>query len=91
MNYTQLIDDRLEPESRLREFAGAILREGERVAEIVRNLLNFSRQEKQAHSPASLAAIVKDTVALIRTIVRGDQIRIRNILESSVSTPEPLP
>ena len=76
MNYAQLIDERLDPESPLREFSGAIGRETKRVAGIVRNLLAFARQERETHNPANIAEIVNDTLSLIRTIIRRDQIRL---------------
>ena len=85
MNYAQLISDRLDPESPLREFAVGIGREAERVAKIVRNLLAFARQEKESHSLASIAEIVSNTLSLIRTIIRGDQITLE------VDVPSGLP
>ena len=85
MNYAQLISDRLGDEDPLREFAEGIIHETERVAEIVRNLLQFSRQDKQSHSPARMNDIVEQTVSLIRTIIRRDQITLK------VDVPEDLP
>lgn len=85
MNYAQLIDDRLDPESPLREYAGEIVRESRRVAKIVLNLLTFARQDKEPHSPASISDNVNDTLSLIRTIIRGDQITL------DVDVPDDLP
>ena len=85
MNYAELIDDRLEEESSLREFAQEIGRESERVAKIVRNLLAFSRHDKESHSPARVADIVNDTLSLTRAIIRRDQI------ELEVDVPDDLP
>ncbi len=48
----------LDPESPLREFAEGIRHETERVANLVRNLLQCSRHEKQSHSPARMNDIV---------------------------------
>lgn len=77
MNYAQLIGDRLDPKSPLREFAVEIGHETERVAEIVRNLLAFARQDKQSHSPANIDDIINNTVSLIRTVIRRDQIELK--------------
>ncbi len=85
MNYAQLIQDRLPVESPLKEFTGEILHETHRVAGIVRNLLTFSRDEKQSHSPARICDIVESTLSLIRTVIRHDQI------ELVVDVPEDLP
>jgi PAS domain S-box-containing protein len=76
INYAQLIDERLDAESPLREFAAEIKYETERVAEIVKNLLSFARQEKELHSPASINTIVENTLSLIRTIIGRDQITL---------------
>ena len=85
MNYAQLIMDRLEEESPAREFAGEIIRETQRVATIVRNLLTFARHEKQTHSPAFLSDIVSSVLTLIQTVMRHDQIDLQ------VDIPEDLP
>ncbi|RLD06939.1 MAG: hypothetical protein DRI56_07375 [Chloroflexota bacterium] len=86
MNYAQLIHDRIDPaEGRLREFSAGIIHETKRVAKIVHNLLTFSRQEKYAHSPARMIDIVEDTLTLIRTIIKKDQITLE------VDIPDDLP
>ena len=86
MNYAQLIGERLDPDQeQLREFSSGIIHETERVAKIVRNLLTFSRQEKRAHSLARMTDIVEDTLTLIRTIIKRDQITLE------VAVPEDLP
>jgi signal transduction histidine kinase len=76
MNYAQLIGDTAPAGSPTAEYAGEIVRETERVATIVRNLLQFARQEKQAHSRARIADIVEQTLSLLRAVFRRDQIAI---------------
>ena len=85
MNYAQLMQDRLDEDSPLKEFASEIIVETERVATIVRNLLTFARQEKQTHSPARMVDIVEAMTSLISTIIRRDQITL------DVDVPEDLP
>ncbi len=85
MNYAQLIQDRLPSDSPLAEFTGEILHETQRVATIVRNLLTFSRTDKQSHSPARVVDIVESTLSLIRTVIRHDQITLE------IDIPEDLP
>lgn len=86
MNYAQLILDRIQgkdvPE---REYAQEILRETDRIAGIVRNLLTFARNENQSHSPALISDIVASVLSLIQTVMRHDQITLE------VSIPEDLP
>ena len=77
MNYAQLIADTAGLEPSRVEFAHEIVHECERVAGIVHNLLAFARQEKQEHSPANIADIIEATLALIRTVMRHDQIIVR--------------
>ena len=85
MNYAQLILDSLTAESPIRFHAEEILRETDRVANIVGSLLTFARQDKQAHSPAAIGDIVESPLRLVRTVLRRDQI----ILE--VNIPPDLP
>jgi PAS domain S-box-containing protein len=85
LNYAQLIQDRLPAGSPLMEFTGEILHETERVASIVRHLLRFARHQKQTHSPARMADIVEDTLSLMRTMIRRDDITL------TVNVPDNLP
>ncbi|MCP4679143.1 MAG: PAS domain-containing protein [Deltaproteobacteria bacterium] len=85
MNYARLISERLDPENPLREFSDGIGHETERVAKIVRNLLAFTRQEKESHSPAKISNALDETLSLIRTIIQQDQITLQ------VDLPDDLP
>ncbi len=85
MNYAQLIGDTAPAGSQMAHYAGEIVHETERVATIVRNLLQFARQEKQAHSPARLADIVEQTLSLFRAVLRRDQVTL------TVDVPDGLP
>ncbi len=85
MNYAQLIGDTAAPGSQAGEYAQEIVHETDRVATIVRNLLQFARHEKQAHSPARIADIVEQTLSLFRAVLRRDQIAL------TVDVPADLP
>jgi len=85
MNYADLVQIRAEPGSQISEFATEIVAETERVANIVRNLLAFARQEKEHHSPARVSDIIESTLALMRAVLRRDHIELR------VDAPEDLP
>jgi signal transduction histidine kinase len=76
LNYAQLIFDGLETEDPMGEYAADIMKECDRVTTIVHNLLSFSRQEKQSHSPARIEDILNAALSLIRAVMRHDQIRI---------------
>ncbi len=77
MNYAQLLMDDAPPTGPQREHAEGILRETERVATIVRDLLAFARQDSRQHSPALVPDIVKGTLSLVRAVMRNDQISIQ--------------
>ena len=71
--------------SKDREFAQMIRSEAERIATIVRNLLTFSRQERQKHSPARLCDIVESVLSLCRKKIEKSHIGLE------VNVPESLP
>jgi signal transduction histidine kinase len=85
MNYAQRIADTTAPDHPAAGYAQEILQETVRVATIVRNLLQFARQEQQAHSPARIADIVEQTLSLLRAVFRRDQITL------DVDVPDGLP
>jgi len=84
INYAELISARVENQ-RLKEFADSIMSEGERVAEIVRNLLSFARREKETYSPARLVDILSAAMSLVGEMLAKDRIQIE------VDVPEDLP
>ncbi|MBI5685034.1 MAG: PAS domain S-box protein [Verrucomicrobia bacterium] len=84
-NYAQLIADDLPPDSRLQKFAAGIMKETDRVAVIVRNLLTFARQDKQERGQTNPNDIIKSVLSLLQTVIRHDQITL------TVEVPEGLP
>ena len=76
MNYAELILEDMNEDCPGAEYARSIVEETERIAVIVKNLLQFSRHEKQTHSYASIYDIVSQTVSLIKTIIKKDQIQL---------------
>ena len=87
MNYAQLIKDRLagSADGTVRDYAGEIIHESERIARIVRSLLQFARHDDEQHLPSDAADLVETTLSLIGTVIRGD----RTTLE--VDVPHDLP
>ena len=76
INYAQLIAEAPGVGADIVEFSGEIVKEGQRIADIVKNLLKFARQEKQTHSLAQANDIINETLLLIRTIIRTDRIAL---------------
>ena len=85
MNYAQLLTDGLPADSPLLKFSASILKETNRVSEIVRNLLAFARQNPQHRSPANLNDIIQNVLTLVQSVIRHDQITL------TVEVPEGLP
>ena len=85
MNYAQLIKDKIDDGSPVAEYASEIINETKRVAQIVQNLLAFSRKAQDSHRSASIKDIVDNTMSLIKAVFRRDQIRLE------VNVPEDLP
>jgi PAS domain S-box-containing protein len=82
MNYAELIAVAPGDVEQVREFAGEIANESQRVATIVRNLLAFSRQEhEQEFQLVDVSNVIETTLALIRTTLRRDHIQLELELE----------
>ncbi len=79
MNYAQLIRDYLgaRPPESLVEYAEEIIRETERVATVVRNLLRFARVTEVERSATRIEDIVDSTLSLVKTVVRHDRIILK--------------
>lgn len=58
------------------EYSEGIIKEGNRIATIVHNLLAFSRQDKETHSPAEIGDIIDASLSLLSAVLRKDQITL---------------
>ena len=76
MLYAERLQLDVPPENPVHEVAGEILAEGQRIATIVRNLLSFSRHEKESHSPAQMQDILRMTLSLVSKLIQKDQVNI---------------
>jgi len=83
INYGELIERR-EADPKLREYAAGVVREGNRVAEIVRSLLEFSRQENELLAPTSISDIIDSTLLLVETSLRHHGIRLVKKVSAAV-------
>jgi predicted ATPase/signal transduction histidine kinase/tRNA A-37 threonylcarbamoyl transferase component Bud32 len=85
LNYAELIADNAEDPGTVREFAGEITNESNRVATIVRNLLAFSRQEReQRMEDADVGELVRSTLSLVRAVMRKDHIQLEIAIPSGL-------
>ena len=77
INYAQILadDERIGDEGR--EVLQGITEEGERIANIVYNLLSFARDRQEAKRSISLADVLEATLALTESQLRKDHIRLQ--------------
>ena len=76
LNYGQIIIDSDADDKNIKTYAAEIIRETSRVAEIVKNLLDFSRQNGQEHSYSNIEDVILKTLSLINNIIKKDQIEL---------------
>ncbi len=85
INLAQLIIDRSGSPEATGDYPRRIIQEGERISEIVRNLLSFARPGQQDPQPAPAAGILENALALM-----GGQLHKRGII-LEVEFPPGLP
>ncbi len=85
INYAQLLANRSPAGSRENDFATNIIKEGDRIASIVKSLLSFARAGKGEKNPASVREILLESLSLTATQMRKDGITLQ------VGVPADLP
>lgn len=76
INYTQILANKSSPESREHDIACRIIKEGDRIAGIVKCLLSFARDSKEDKCSVHIISIMSDTLALTETQIRKDGIKL---------------
>ncbi|MFH7319303.1 ATP-binding protein [Desulfurivibrio sp. D14AmB] len=87
INYSQILLDEIDPEveSTEREILPRIIKESERVAAIVKNLLSFARQRDEIVEDLSIQEVIDDCISLLLYQFEKDGIRVE------VEIPDDLP
>ncbi len=86
INYAQMVLNRSAEGTKQREIAGRIIREGNRIAGIVRSLLSFARERKEEKKSAiNVRRPLYETITLMEAQIRKDGIQL------NVDVPEYLP
>ena len=85
INYAQIIQDEAEGSEILSDISEKIIREGERVANIVSNLLSFARQQDETHTRVALKDVIRDATDLIKHQLT------KNCILIEVNLPDDLP
>lgn len=76
MNFGELILEEADKDSQIAEDAQQIIKESTRIATIVKNLLSFSRHEKESRSIANMEDIIDNTLSLTSKLLKKDQVII---------------
>lgn len=85
IGYAEILQDRAMEQGGDGDIPEKIIKEGERIAGIVKNLLSFARDRKEDHSPALIKDILSDTLGLTERRIIKDGIKL------SVDAPADLP
>lgn len=76
MSYSELLEARMsDPDAK--EYARNILREGERIAHIIRNLLSFAREEKGSRHLADIQGIIADSLPLVHNALLRSHVSVQ--------------
>jgi PAS domain S-box-containing protein len=77
INYAQMLANKSPQESREQDIAGRLIKEGDRIAVIVNNLLSFARNSNDAKSPVNIRDIISVSIALTQAQIRNDGIDLK--------------
>lgn len=80
INYARILSGKSDGESEVGDLADRVLKEGRRIAEIVRGLLLFARGGKREKTPVHLREILSDSLGLIGSQLRKEGIEIRSVI-----------
>ena len=76
INYAQILANKIAAGSKENEISQRIIREGDRIAGIVRGLLSFARERKEERITVAIQKILGDTLTLTETQIRKDGIEL---------------
>jgi len=77
INYAQILANMNQPQSKEYEISNRIMKEGNRIAAIVSNLLSFARGNKEEMRPVHISEIMSDSLALIGMQLTKDGINLQ--------------
>jgi len=86
INYAQILVDEYERENRDDDIARRIIKDGGRIATIVRSLLSFARVRKEGKSVININEIFSDMLALTDTQLRKEGINLK--MDIPLTLPE---
>ncbi len=85
ISISEILKDQCNEKGENDEIPTRIIKEGDRIAEIAKNLLSFARDRKEEHSPANIQDILSDSFGLVERQIIKDGIKL------SIGVPSDLP
>ncbi len=85
INYTQILANNSIPGSREQNIARRIIKEGDRIAGIVKSLLSFARDSKDEKRLCYIHEIMSDTLALTETQLKKDGVTLMVNIPAGIS------
>jgi PAS domain S-box-containing protein len=85
INYAEILARKSARGSRDKDVASRIIKEGDRIANIVKSLLSFARDSKEEKNPVHVYTIMSESLALTETQMRKDGIKLK------INIPDNLP
>ncbi|MCC6346051.1 MAG: PAS domain-containing protein, partial [Nitrospirales bacterium] len=86
INYAQILANKSERGTKENDIAARIIKEGDRIAGIVKSLLSFARDRKEEKKPVPVYEILSDSLALTGAQMQKDGITIK--METPAYLPE---
>ncbi len=77
INYAQILSNKINKGSKEHDIANRILKESDRIANIVTGLLSFARDSKEEKRPVHIHEITSDSLALTETQIKKDGIKLK--------------
>jgi two-component system NtrC family sensor kinase len=83
--FAEIVLQELPSESTHRQELEMVLREARRASDVVRRLLDFSRQGERVRTNADLNAVVNDVIALTRHLILTNNVQLQVRLDEKLS------
>lgn len=77
INYAQILINRSSKQLKETELPQKIIKEGERIERIVRNLLSFARERKEKKTSVYIQNIIAESMDFTQSMLRKDHIRVK--------------
>jgi PAS domain S-box-containing protein len=81
INFAELLEDELGPGTEQTDYIQWILKEGQRIVNIVKNLLSFARADSQELSPCQITDIINSSITFTKAYLAKDGVKIQTSYE----------